>query len=89
MVKKQVFYSFHSNNDSWRTRQVWNIGVVGDNVPVSSNDGEEVQYIGEDPIKRWINTNMEYRSYVIVINLGHICYLPYMFSNETKTFHII
>lgn len=38
MTKRQVFYSFHFKNDSWRAGQVRNIGVVEGNTPVSSND---------------------------------------------------
>ena len=40
MTKRQVFYSFHFKNDSWRAGQVRNIGVVEGNMPVSSNDWE-------------------------------------------------
>lgn len=43
MTKRQVFYSFHFKNDSWRAGQVRNIGVVEGNTPVSSNDWEEVK----------------------------------------------
>lgn len=43
MTKRQVFYSFHFKNDSWRAGQVRNIGVVEGNMPVSSNDWEEVK----------------------------------------------
>lgn len=67
MAKRQVFYSFHFDNDSWRAGQVRNIGVVEGNTPVSSNDWEEVKRKGEDSIRRWINTNMYYRSCVIVL----------------------
>ena len=67
MTKRQVFYSFHFKNDSWRAGQVRNIGVVEGNTPVSSNEWEEVKRKGEDSIKRWINSHMEYRSCVIVL----------------------
>lgn len=46
MTKRQVFYSFHFKNDSWRAGQVRNIGVVEGNMPVSSNDWEEVKRKG-------------------------------------------
>ncbi len=46
MAKRQVFYSFHFDNDSWRAGQVRNIGVVEGNTPVSSNDWEEVKRKG-------------------------------------------
>lgn len=67
MIKRQVFYSFHFKNDSWRAGQVRNIGVVEGNMPVSSNDWEEVKRKGDDSIKRWIDTHMDYRSCVIVL----------------------
>lgn len=67
MTKRQVFYSFHFKNDSWRAGQVRNIGVVEGNTPVSSNDWEEVKRKGDDSIKRWIDTHMDYRSCVIVL----------------------
>lgn len=38
MPKRQIFYSFHFNNDVMRVQQVRNMGVVEGNVPVSPND---------------------------------------------------
>ena len=67
MAKRQVFYSFHFANDSWRAGQVKNMGVVEGNPPVSSNEWEEVKRKGENAIKNWINTTMYYRSCVIVL----------------------
>ena len=67
MAKRQVFYSFHFNNDSWRAGQVRNIGVVEGNTPVSSNEWEEVKSKGDDSIKRWIDSHMNYRSCVVVL----------------------
>ena len=46
MAKRQVFYSFHYGNDSWRASQVRNIGVLEGNSPVSSNDREEAKRKG-------------------------------------------
>lgn len=34
MAKRQVFYSFHYENDAWRAGQVRNIGVLEGNFPV-------------------------------------------------------
>ena len=67
MAKRQVFYSFHFNNDSWRAGQVRNIGVVEGNTPVSSNEWEEVKSKGDDSIKRWIDSHINYRSCVVVL----------------------
>ena len=41
MAKRQVFYSFHYNKDSWRAAQVKNMGMVEGNTPVSANEWEE------------------------------------------------
>ena len=67
MAKRQVFYSFHLKNDSWRAGEVRNIGVVEGNIPVSSNEWEEVKRKGDDSIKKWIKTHMDYRSCIVVL----------------------
>ena len=40
MPKRQVFFSFHFNNDVMRVQQIRNIGVIEGNTPVSVNDWE-------------------------------------------------
>lgn len=67
MPKRQVFYSFHFDNDVFRVQQIRNIGAIEDNAPVSSNDWEQVKRGGDAAIKRWIDENMSYRSCVIVL----------------------
>lgn len=67
MAKRQVFYSFHFNNDCWRAGQVRNIGVLEGNSPVSSSQWEEVKKKGDTAIEKWINDNMAYRSCVVVL----------------------
>lgn len=66
-MKRQVFFSFHYDNDNWRAQQVRNMGIVEGNQPVSPNEWEEVKRKGDDNIKRWINTTMAYRSCVVVL----------------------
>ena len=66
-TKRQVFYSFHYEPDNWRASIVRNIGVVEGNRIVSDNDWEEVKRGGDAAIKRWIDSNMEYRSCLIVL----------------------
>ena len=66
-MKRQVFFSFHFDNDNWRVQQIRNMGVVEGNASVSPNDWEEVKRKGDDSIKRWINSAMNYRSCVIVL----------------------
>ena len=67
MPKRQVFYSFHFDNDVMRVQQIRNIGTLEDNKPVSVNDWEEVKKKGDDGIKEWINDNMDYRSCIVVL----------------------
>jgi hypothetical protein len=66
-TKRQVFYSFHFDNDVMRVQQIRNIGALEDNKPVSANDWEAVKKKGDAGIKKWINDNMDYRSCVVVL----------------------
>lgn len=66
-TKRQVFYSFHFDNDVMRVQQIRNIGALEDNTPVSPNEWEEVKKKGDAGIKKWINDNMDYRSCVVVL----------------------
>lgn len=67
MPKRQVFYSFHFDNDVMRVQQIRNIGVIEGNTPVSANDWEEIKRKGDQSIEKWIDENMKYRSCVIVL----------------------
>ncbi len=67
MTKRQIFYSFHFDNDVMRVQQVRNMGVVEGNSPVSPNTWEEVKGKGESAIEKWIDENMKYKSCVIVL----------------------
>jgi len=67
MPKRQVFYSFHFDNDVMRVQQIRNIGAIKDNKPVSANTWEEIRRNGKLAIKKWIDDNMNYRSCVIVL----------------------
>jgi hypothetical protein len=65
-VKRQVFYSFHFDNDVMRVQQIRNIGKLEDNKPVSANEWEQLQK-KEGGVKKWIDDNMAYRSCVVVL----------------------
>ncbi len=66
MAKKQIFYSFHFDNDVMRVQQIRNIGVIEGNEPVSKNDWEEIRK-NDDAVKKWIDDNMKYKSCVVVL----------------------
>jgi hypothetical protein len=67
MAKKQVFFSFHFDNDVMRVQQIRNIGAIEGNTPISPNDWEEVKRKGDSSIENWIDDNMKYRSCVVVL----------------------
>lgn len=67
MAKRQIFYSFHYDNDVFRVQQIRNIGALEDNKPVSANDWETVKRGGETAIKKWIDDNLYYKSCLIVL----------------------
>lgn len=67
MAKRQVFYSFHFNNDVMRVQQIRNIGSLEGNKPVSPNKWEEIKKSGDAAIKKWIDDNMAYRKCVLVL----------------------
>ncbi len=66
-TKRQVFYSFHFDNDVFRVQQIRNIGSIEENKPVAPNDWETVKKGGDSGIERWINDNMFGRSIVVVL----------------------
>ena len=67
MAKRNVFYSFHFDNDVMRVQQVRNMGVVEGNNPVSPNTWEEVKKKGKSSIEKWIQDNMSGKSCVVVL----------------------
>ena len=66
-TKRQIFYSFHYKPDNWRASQVRNIGFVEGNRPASDNDWETIVRGGNSAIKRWIDSQMQYRSCTVVL----------------------
>lgn len=67
MAKRQVFYSFHFDNDVMRVQLVRNIGALEGNVPVSKNDWETVKKKGSAAVEKWIDDNMKGKSCVVVL----------------------
>jgi hypothetical protein len=65
--KRQVFYSFHFDNDVMRVQLIRNIGALEENEPVSKNEWETVKKKGDAAVEKWIDDNMRYRSCVIVL----------------------
>ncbi|KKR96939.1 MAG: hypothetical protein UU48_C0021G0004 [Candidatus Uhrbacteria bacterium GW2011_GWF2_41_16] len=66
-TKRQIFYSFHYDNDVFRVQQIRNIGALEDNKPVSANDWETVKKGGDKAIEKWIDDTMKGRSCLVVL----------------------
>jgi hypothetical protein len=62
-----VFYSFHYQADSTRASQIRNFGVVEGNRPATDNDWETVKRGGNSAIERWISSQLEGKTCVIVL----------------------
>ncbi len=67
MAKRKIFYSFHFDEDCWRTGQVRNIGAIEGSKPVSPNDWEEVKRKGKPAIEKWIDDQLASRSCTVVL----------------------
>ena len=67
MAKRQVFYSFHYDNDVMRVQLVRNIGAVEGIAPASPNDWESIRQKGDSAIKTWIDNAMQNRSCIVVL----------------------
>lgn len=66
-MAKQVFYSFHFDNDVMRVQQIRNIGAIEGNKPVTPQKWEEVRKAGDSAVEKWIDDNMKGKSCVIVL----------------------
>ena len=67
MQKRNVFYSFHYDNDVFRVQQIRNMGVIAGNEPVNTNDWEEIKRQGETSIRSWIDNEISKCSCVVVL----------------------
>ena len=67
MSKRQVFFSFHYDNDNWRAAQVRNMGKVDSSSTFSDNNWEEVKEKKDSKIKEWIDEQLNKRSCLVVL----------------------
>lgn len=67
MAKRQVFFSFEYDKDNWRAAQVRNMGKVERESTFSDNDWEEVKVKSDHEIKKWIDSQLEMRSCLVVL----------------------
>ena len=67
MAKRQVFFSFHYDQDSWRASMVRNMGMVDESSQFSDNDWEEVKKKTNAEIEKWIDEQLTKRSCLVVL----------------------
>lgn len=72
-----VFYSFHYQEDYWRVQQIMEMGVV-DGQQINSQNWETVKRQGNWAIRNWIDTEMKYKSAVIVLNGTYTAKRPWV-----------
>jgi hypothetical protein len=77
-LARRVFYSFHFDNDNWRTQQVRHIGAIEGNRSATPNDWEAVKRRGEAAIRKWIDDSMHGRSCTIVLVGAHTANRPWI-----------
>jgi|HubBroStandDraft_6_1064221.scaffolds.fasta_scaffold33397_2 hypothetical protein len=66
-VARKVFYSFHYDNDCWRTQQIRNIGFIDGSRPVTANAWEAVKRGGDSAVEKWIADQLVGRSCTVVL----------------------
>ena len=67
MAKRQVFFSFHYNEDNWRAGQIRNMGKIDESSTFSDNDWEEVKKKSDSEIKKWIDAQLAKRSCLVLL----------------------
>lgn len=66
-MARKVFFSFHFDNDFWRTQQVRNMNALEGGQVCTPNVWEEVKRKGKTAIEEWIDDNMWGKSCVVVL----------------------
>ena len=66
-MARRVFFSFHFDNDYWRTQQVRQINALEGQPLASPNAWEEVKRRGDASIEKWIDDNMTGKSCNILL----------------------
>ncbi len=87
-MARKVFFSFHYDNDSWRTQQIRNIGFIDGSKPVSANAWEEVRKGGDAAIERWIANQLEGRSCTVVLVGAETANRPWVIHEIVKSWNL-
>src|SRR3954467_748428 len=66
-MPRRVFFSFHFDNDFWRTQQVRNMNALEGQALCTPNAWEEVKRKGDAAIEKWVADNMVGKTCVVVL----------------------
>ncbi|APQ11839.1 molecular chaperone Tir [Pseudomonas oryzihabitans] len=83
-MARNVFFSFHFDNDFWRTQQVRNIGAIEGQKLYKPNEWEEVKKKGNAAIEQWIDDSLVGKSCVIVLVGSQTATRPWVIKEITK-----
>jgi hypothetical protein len=87
-MARNVFFSFHYDNDCWRTQQIRNIGFLDGSKPVSANTWEEVKKGGDAAIERWIASQLDGRSCTVVLVGAETANRPWVIHEIVKSWNL-
>ncbi len=83
-MARNVFFSFHFNNDFWRTQQVRQIGAIEEQKPCEPNKWEEVKQEGPAAIEKWIDDSLVGKSCVVVLVGSETASRPWVLKEIAK-----
>lgn len=86
-MARRVFFSFHFENDYWRTQQVRNIGALEGQPLCTPNAWEEVKRKGKASIENWIADNMRGKSCVVVLVGSQTASRPWVIHEIIKAWN--
>ncbi|WOE78868.1 TIR domain-containing protein [Pseudomonas protegens] len=83
-MARNVFFSFHFDNDFWRTQQVRNIGALDGQKLYTANEWEEVKEKGDAAIEEWIDDSLVGKSCVVVLVGSETASRPWVLTEIAK-----
>ena len=86
-MARRVFFSFHFDNDSWRTQQVRNIGALEGQAVCTPNAWEEVKKKGDAAVERWIEENMHGKSCLVCLVGSQTASRPWVIHEISKAWN--
>lgn len=83
-MARNVFFSFHFNNDFWRTQQIRNMGSLEGQKLYTPNEWEEVKKKGGDEIEKWIDKSLIGKTCVVVLVGAETANRPWVITEIVK-----